>query len=407
MTGVYLSKNITFRIHMVIFAALFLIALPVVSSAAITGVCSNCHTMHNSQDGTIQATLGPEGQPWTGTGPYPVLLKGDCLGCHGMGGSSKIASLGGTDTPQVFHKDTTGDLAGGNFAYLTGYKGGSPSDTKGHNVIDFGDPEGTHQDIPGAFLGAEHVDVIDVTELTCAGDSGCHGSRMPTSGKSNLYALRGAHHNNAGGKLDVADNDYNSYRFLWGVKGYENNGTYKWQIYNASNHNEYYGVSSPPLYDYGSCNTCHTPESVTAPQNTISGFCATCHGNFHTLSGGYYGDEAGIGSSTSSPFKRHPTDIPLPGVGTEYYSYNPNNLRAYSVEAPVARDTVASSISNTVTPGTSGSNSAIVMCLSCHLPHASEYPDMLRWNYDDMVVDTTGPAAGKGCFTCHTEKDGT
>jgi predicted CXXCH cytochrome family protein len=407
MTGVFLLNKITIRIQIVFFTALLLIGFPLAGSAAITGVCSNCHTMHNSQNGTVEATLGATGQPWKGTGPYDVLLKGDCLGCHGMGGSSKIASLGGTDTPQVFHNDSSGDLAGGNFAYLTGYKGSGASDYKGHNVIDIGNQEDTHQEIPGAFLGAEHVDVIDVTELTCAGDSGCHGSRMPTSGRSNLQALRGAHHNNVDGQLTVADNDYNSYRFLWGVMGYENNVVgYKWQNSDASHHNEYYGANTPPTYDYGSCNTCHTPQSVTAPQNTISGFCATCHGNFHTLSGGYYGDSAGIGASVNSPFKRHPTDIALPSTG-EYASYNPNNSNNYSVEAPVARDTVVSSISATVTPGSSGATSAIVMCLSCHLPHASDYPDMLRWDYDDMVVGTTGAEAGTGCFTCHTEKDGT
>lgn len=406
MTGEHFLKKIAYTLSALLFIAFLLGAFPLSGFAKITGVCSNCHTMHNSQDGTIQATYGASGQPWTGTGPYPALVKGDCLGCHGMGTANKIESIGGCDTPQVFHNDSTGDLAGGNFAYITGYKGGSASDAKGHNVADLGEPESTLQSIPGAFLGAEHEDVIYVTEITCAGDSGCHGPRLATSGKSNLYALRGAHHNNVEGKNDVADNSYNSYRFLWGVKGLENDGTYKWQNHDASNHNEYYGATSPPLYDYSSCNTCHTPQSVTAPQHTISGFCGTCHGNFHTLSGGYYGSSAGIGPSANSPFQRHPTDIALPSTG-EYASYNPNSLNQYSVQAPVARDTVLDTISSTVTPGTTGSTSAIVMCLSCHMPHGSPYPDMLRWDYDDMVVDTTGSAAGTGCFTCHTQKDGT
>ncbi|CAD7777657.1 MAG: hypothetical protein KIIPBIDF_00918 [Candidatus Methanoperedenaceae archaeon GB50] len=47
--------------------------------------------------------------------------------------------------------------------------------------------------------------------------------------------------------------------------------------------------------------------------NTISGLCAECHGDFH-------GSSDDIGSS--SPWLRHPTDIQLPGTGTEYYKYN-------------------------------------------------------------------------------------
>ncbi|MDY6844335.1 MAG: hypothetical protein SVW57_09635, partial [Thermodesulfobacteriota bacterium] len=38
-----------------------------VSLAQITGECSNCHTMHNSQDGSPMATYGADGQPWKGT----------------------------------------------------------------------------------------------------------------------------------------------------------------------------------------------------------------------------------------------------------------------------------------------------------------------------------------------------
>jgi len=48
----------------------------------------------------------------------------------------------------------------------------------------------------------------------------------------------------------------------------------------------------------------------------------------------------------------------------------------------------------------------MVICLSCHRAHASDQPDMLRWDYNLMIVDRTGPAAGTGCFKCHTDKDG-
>ena len=120
------------------------------------------------------------------------------------------------------------------------------------------------------------------------------------------------------------------------------------------------------------CNTCHGGahgdfQDINPENNTISGFCGTCHGYFHLIEG--------IGGDTSSPFVRHPTDIVLP-ISGEYGSYNPNSgTNEYSVEAPVARTTVPSSISNTVTPGTD-----VIMCLSCHKAHASDYPDILRWD---------------------------
>ena len=110
-----------------VLAAVLLIGIPQTLSAAIGGECSNCHTMHNSQNGAAMATYGAAGQPWTGSGPYEMLTRGDCLGCHGIG-TSKIETIGGTEIPQVYHTDASGDLAGGNFAYILGTKGSGAAD---------------------------------------------------------------------------------------------------------------------------------------------------------------------------------------------------------------------------------------------------------------------------------------
>jgi hypothetical protein len=379
-------------IFCIIFTTAVLTGLPSPLLAKVTGMCVNCHTMHNSQNSAPMSTYGASGQPWTGTGPYPALVRGDCLGCHGTGTSSNVDPV--TGAPQVFHTNAT-DLAGGNFAYILGTKGSGASNSKGHNVVDLGEIEDVLSGPPGAFNGFGHDEAVTNLNLTCAGENGCHGKRAPFSGNSNLLGLRGAHHKDVEGKCDVADKDYNSYRFLWGVKGLENNGTYKWQNHDADNHNEYFGATTPPLYSTSNCSTvCHGTEGVRAPQNTISGFCATCHGNFHTLSGGGFGSDAGIGDDNMSPFQRHPTDVVLPSSG-EYAAYT-----SYSVEAPVARSSVPDSISNTVTPG-----SDVVMCLSCHKAHATDYPDMLRWDYDTMIAGD--PTKSGGCFTCHTTKNQT
>ncbi|RMF99846.1 MAG: hypothetical protein D6726_12305, partial [Nitrospirae bacterium] len=132
----------------------------------------------------------------------------------------------------------------------------------------------------------------------------------------------------------------------------------------------------------GECANCHSGFTIDVKpaSHTISGFCATCHGVFHSLSG--------IGGDTAPPFRRHPTDIVLPNTG-EFTNYT-----TYNLDAPVARTTVPSNSSSTVTPGTD-----VVMCLSCHKAHATDYDDMLRWDYSAITTGGSG-----GCLICHTGK---
>ena len=137
--------------------------------------------------------------------------------------------------------------------------------------------------------------------------------------------------------------------------------------------------------------SCHDAGGVQPPDGTMSQFCATCHGNFHTLDSTV---STGRNSTMSSPFIRHPTDLALPSKG-EYAAYT-----TYNLQAPVARVTVPTAASSTVTPG-----SDAVMCLSCHVAHASNYASMLRWDYTTMVAGNAGSAVGTGCFICHTTKD--
>ncbi|MCL4493049.1 MAG: hypothetical protein M1510_14320 [Nitrospirae bacterium] len=389
MDNMELGEKRPFIVLLLFFSLFFIYGL---ADAKVTGLCVNCHTMHNSQNGTVMSGYGGSGQ-----GPNESLTRGDCMGCHGMG-PTKIVNVGGSNFPQVFHSDSS-DLAGGNFKYIQTY-----GNNRGHNVKELGiqDPL-LNTGIPGAFKGSFHNVIIDNSTklLTCAGSRGCHGKRLAGTDISGLQTLKGAHHKSVAGVKDTASDVYNSYRYLMGVKGYESSN---WQNTDSANHNEYFGANTPLLY-YSTCtNACHasgqTGQPVIAPQNTMSGFCATCHGNFHSLSGsgaGTYGLTSGIGptsppsSPSSTPFIRHPTDVVIP-IGGEYSAYT-----SYSVEAPVARQTVYSAPSGVVNPG-----SDVVMCLSCHMSHASKYPSMLRWDYTQMVA---GGGGSGGCFTCHTQKN--
>ena len=294
------------------------------------------------------------------SGVNPCLTRGDCIGCHAYdtSGTANVIDIGGSLVPQVWHSATT-DLAAGNFKYIAP----ADDDDTGHSVADV-DQEGNTDMFPPP--GDQHTTGITATNFTCAGEYGCHGDRLVSG---NIESMKGAHH------TDDTTIDGNSvgtsYRFLKGVLGLENTIT-AWQNVDENDHNEYKGATSPGA------------SSLTSPaNNTISGFCAECHGYYH----GSGIDETG---GAASPWIRHPTDYSLPDgtdPDTEYESYT-----TYSVVAPVARVTITS-ISGTVDP--TGTDDDILMCLSCHGAHATPNYKLMRWNNKANMT---------GCVVCHTSK---
>jgi len=348
--------------------------------AIIKGVCSDCHTMHNSQDGVFMANFGGE------SGPNLALTRGSCYGCHAQAEGQALVSLGADSTPQVMHTEGT-DLAGGNFAYITGSKGSGASDAKGHNISDLTGIDDTISALPGGIRQSFHYDfIVNTSNLTCAGTNGCHGYRYAAA--SLPQGINGAHHSNVGGALKTADRSGNSYRFLMGVKGLEDSD---WQYTRSSgDHNEYFARTTPITLGCGT-NNCHGGNGIEPPDGTISQYCATCHGNFHTLT---FGSSDGVGAGASSPFIRHPTDLALPNSGE--YSF----ITTYNLDAPVGR----TGNYNSALATASATDGDAVTCLSCHVAHASNYPDMLRWDYNSCS-SVDADKADCGCFACHTTKD--
>lgn len=435
------------RVLVLIGAALFM-ALPMtaLASGGIVGDCSDCHTMHNSQQGQAVAKVGAAGT--VTTAPIQNLLKFDCIACHANpDATGKLYTLpGGSVVPQV-SQPTDDNLAAGNFRYSTA------SDRKGHNVIDLTAADGSNAGTLGspeygAPPGNAHADhhgldggVFSVNTafdaFTCAGARGCHGTRSQVlsgstgdwdnnAATANTYegvrrtgiaAISGAHHNSFDGAKTsdgytaptVSDGAMIAagYRFIPGLKGYGNTVD-RWQNVDSTDHNEYYGVSNgEPVGAAAGCEVCHIEDTASGgisaratiksvlkvPNNSMSGFCATCHGVFHSN---------GAENGTSGAFLRHPSDWVIPNSG-EYAAYT-----TYDITAPVARPSVYTAASSTVTPGTD-----MVMCLSCHEAHATQYDYMLRFNY---TYDGTGTmqagtyanigaaTAEGGCLACHTTK---
>ncbi|MFA5717241.1 MAG: cytochrome c3 family protein [Desulfobulbaceae bacterium] len=377
-----------------------LLAVPGMSAAQILGLCSNCHTMHNSQD-NLAMTLE---NPWDTPGElHGQLLRASCLGCHAQGaGATNIVASGGNRFPQVFHDDPSGDLAGGNFWYIS-----TSTDAKGHNILALTGEDMTLYYPPGFIISGppeqNHAANIRTDRLSCAGDpgienlGGCHGNRTHRGpGDYTLGGIKGAHHDNVSGTVDPTPDENrpgHGFRFLVGVKGYEDPD---WQATRSpGDHNEYFALAAPvQLGCGGGLTSCHSGPNndVRPPDGTISQYCATCHGNFHTLG---TASDSGIGVDEIAPFIRHPTDLTIPSRD-EYLDYT-----VYDLDSPVARTSVGglSGPSSVVSPGADA-----VMCLSCHYSHAGPYDDMLRWDYTTMVAGggTTSPS---GCFACHTTKD--
>lgn len=348
--------------------------------AVVTGPCSNCHTMHNSQNAQSMAWTYSGTSKVADTSANPQLLITDCVGCHSAtdGGTWKDSITG---APIVFNMaqptygassdggTTRQGLAAGNFYWVT------QNDTYGHNIftddvnlnIAPGDQSGCgsnscHVNFDLAYTGAGHLN----------GRTGCKGCHLVSGGAS--PSVTSWHHANSATAL-VNSAAQGWYRFLGGhdagdghgVSGIENAN---WEQSPSSTvHNEYLGYVGVKTSSSG----------FAGQGNTMTAFCVGCHGNFHVQD---------TTSTGASPWLRHPSDSRLPSTGefASYVTYNPT--------APVARPTLTA-VSSVVTPGTD-----MVMCLSCHRAHASPYYKMVRWDYRSTTLAT----ALSGCGVCHTNK---
>ncbi len=366
----------------------------------VKGVCGNCHTMHNSQNGLPIETRADAAFNPSHTVNYRVnnLLVNTCIGCHSSTNSQTIVDLGnGTRIPIIYNTvPPSQPLAGGNFYYVD-----SLGDEFGHNVRTI---DSLLSEAPGGDTA------FGVIPNNC-GFGGCHASlaAIRTGAGPLSSAVQGngcigchdpAHHTNdeqvilAGGAKYV-DEAGGGYRFLNkaganyfdipphsgqpAVSGIEDPN---WeQNPSMLSHNEYQDSDKP-----------FAPLTYGGSAQGMSDFCGGCHNSYHSWPEGGYPN-----GGDSNPWLRHPAGMAIPDTGeyATYVQYNPM--------VPVARsDDLAlralGGPSSEVTPGTDK-----VMCLSCHRAHASPYPDMLRWDYETCETGA-GTNLECGCFTCHSQK---
>lgn len=266
--------------------------LPVVAGAAVTGQCSNCHTMHASQDGVAAATLNAH------------LLKGNstCVGCHTNNG---LASAPQVDSLTVVKN--------------AGYFNAAGADNTLHNVTTL--PAGADGNMAGNVPGSGST--YAGFNLSCEkchnGSGGHHGT------SANTYRL-------------IPSNSSSDPNTGWGANG----GTFP-------------GTRADVAYSATDMNL----------------FCARCHGNFHTAA-----NQGAVGA-----WVRHPTDVRV------------------STSTEMSIDTTYAGTNDAVPLGSDGTNTDVVMCLSCHVAHGGPYADLLSFDYS---LNSAGSGTrGVGCESCH------
>ena len=347
-------------------------------NARVTGACSNCHTMHNSQGGApmaFQINTGHTGSVSVES-PNPQLLLTGCVGCHtAFDGYTWKDSV--TGAPIVYNTGgyPANPLAGGNFYCVADY--GGDDDTKGHNVLGISTQDVTLSTAPGGngCAGCHTTLAVENTSGTLSGKSGCEGCHINVM-----------HHADDGtGTKYVGSADKGWYRFLsghmtasGGVKGIEDKD---WG-YNdsSSNHNEYLGVNSNTTADLDNGN--------------MTAFCCGCHGNFHSSS---------TGSGSQSPWFRHPSDFVIPNSGEYSNAFGAKGgIGIYDPYSPVARPSGFAGFNSGEPNCIVNLGTDMVMCLTCHRSHGSQYYKMLRWDYKNWPG---GGGTYYGCGKCHTSKN--
>lgn len=316
------------------------------ANAAVTGTCSSCHTMHDSQNG-----VGDIGSP----GQQPYLTLFSCLACHTSGGAANAPKIDGTNAASGTGSGVLSD-AGGDYDATVGDKA-TRHDLLAADVFDM---------VPPGYVTAGGLTWTN-QKVTCEGTYGCHGKH----GTSPDLGVHGMHHGT-------------STAFRWLYAQTQNTGA----AGTAVN-----GLESTTWEAGGATQTNHNVYDSDST-DSVSIFCANCHGIFH--------DAANTGSS--SPFTRHPTDEEAVIANIDGAGFTPTS--AEIDETPFAFTTAQITAGMVTTDNTTGtaytSANGKAMCLSCHRAHGTAYKDILRFNYSDMNAGNT--TNNHGCETCHVNQ---
>ena len=332
-------------------AALLILAVPAFAGEWHTGttnVCTDCHTMHFSQqhnwDGTspVSTTAQLDGNWLSATGPNNYLLKAPanelCLSCHD----------GQTFAPDVLGVNinaapTNGRSAGAlnEVALGSGYE-----DWKGHTLGSVNTPPGFDPTV----IGASATWYDPAGGLECIS---CHAQHGPAGAYRNLgpYALGGAAGNARPTYVISTTND--ATKDVWINMA----GPYTPNTGNAATFNPLFATANI------SYNRNDATVGTTKTSNKLDTFCASCHGEFH---GGPTDATISNGSTIAGldGFIRHPTSQMLIGAAGAAGYGGHSSLTRYT--AATTKVKVYSSVAGytDATPG----------CVTCHKAHGNQNP---------------------------------
>ncbi len=313
--------------------------------------CNGCHTMHNSSNGQpmnykADGTIG--GTP-VGTGYTDLLLfqnKSDvCLRCHG----NNTASYGVWSSDPAAPNVVRANRGGGDYVFLqedniNDGRGGATNPilghAAGHSVIS--GIKGTSAD---PVLTTSPGGTFAAANLACTSCHDPHGT-----GSYRLLYQSGQSVNTA-----VFTSTFDADGIALSTTVGES----------ATNHNAYKGG--------------------------ISGWCGTCHGNFHAKSGNLIhpsGEPLGDDIATAYNLYKGTADcIANPPTGTLPCGSGVQ-ATAYLPQVPFAD--ASATITSTAGPT---SNSAVA-CISCHRAHATSAPNAGRWDFNILGIATDGNISG-------------
>ncbi|RJQ52026.1 MAG: hypothetical protein C4526_08865 [Nitrospiraceae bacterium] len=413
-------------------------------------ICTDCHTLHNSEDGAASAISAAYGNT---NGNGHLLYRGDitdmCLSCHKEGqNTSATAALpsvvnSGWVAPIVMTLDGVDkanmSMPAGDFYYSNAdpKKGHNPAFTydvtampaAATSLFMAGDPtlgstppgnqgswtekewschscHGMHQRFSPTYTAWRQVKrkVNNIVHTGCDQTVGtvdatgyCDAAKVGTTA-AGYEAIK----SNSRGYIDPATLAYNATR----ADLNPNEGASLWADESDTNKNVYRGG--------------------------FSSFCSTCHGNFHGGNGETRttanANTIAAVSGTKTEWVKHPTNVKMNEANSSYgittYTKQVSNQQStspnpvgydwkYPLVQPDADFTVAVTAGSAADPLTAIGDDRI-MCLTCHKAHASQFENMTRWdtNAHSFIEDgMTDPATGAvwaggdnpafGCGKCH------
>ncbi len=352
----------SFVLHLVILLAGFILSTSVVFAGVYhdmdndTIMCSQCHTMHNSQGGESMV------YPDQGVGSQEMLLRansvlGLCLYCHGKDSPQVAVDGANRIPPQIEYTDETGVWPAGEYPSGGDFNHGNQSPENDPNRHDIGRtsmasvyPPGSDGTVNWDGVTTDFVTTKYGTTFTCLY---CHD-----------------HHGN---------DNYRNLRYDPGNPTNDDSGSGVTVSYSVDAASCSDGGGLPCDVDmttgannrvkYYRSNVIFEVNTAARDYNRISEWCSKCHSKFFSestpytgASGGYLGGDsaAGVGlgdTDETNPWVRHPVGDVYVGITTNRHSVD--NIG--SADIRVVLDDTASNPQP--------------FCLSCHYAHGGPNPN--------------------------------